>query len=228
MIRCPDNVAPQRREVRGGEFSIGRGQDNEWVIADPERHLSKKHCRLVYSGGDWELHDLSTNGTFLNQGSDPIGRGAVKKLRHGDRIKFGLYEIEVTIDEEGVSGRPGHAQPHSGPRPYHQPGLPPARSGIPESPAGLPSPFPPPAPDREPFQGPTQPDHAPALQSAFRPAPVRAAIIPDDWDVDLPGASSGRAPLAHAAARALPQDHPPAAGAVGDASLAAAFLRGAG
>ena len=43
MIRCPDNVAPERREVRGGEFSIGRGQDNEWVIPDPERHLSKRH-----------------------------------------------------------------------------------------------------------------------------------------------------------------------------------------
>ena len=28
MIRCPDNVAPERREVRGGEFSIGRGQGN--------------------------------------------------------------------------------------------------------------------------------------------------------------------------------------------------------
>src|SRR5260370_1024329 len=106
MIRCPDNVAPERREVRGGEFSIGRGRDNEWVIADPERHLSKRHCRLVYSVGDWELHDLSANGTFLNGASDPVGQGSAEKLRNGDRIKFGLYEIEVMIDEDAEGAAP--------------------------------------------------------------------------------------------------------------------------
>ncbi|MCE3023207.1 FHA domain-containing protein, partial [Staphylococcus pasteuri] len=97
MIRCPDNVAPQRREVRGGEFSIGRGPDNEWVIADPDRHLSKRHCRLAHDAGEGGLQDLSTNGPFLNQSSEPIGRGTHQKLRSGDRIKFGLYELEVTI-----------------------------------------------------------------------------------------------------------------------------------
>ena len=86
MIRCPDNVAPERREVRGGEFSIGRGKDNQWVVADPDRHLSKKHCQFVYGvgEGEWELQDLSTNGTFLNQANDPIGKGASQKLRNGD------------------------------------------------------------------------------------------------------------------------------------------------
>ena len=64
MIRCPDNVAPERREVRGGEFSIGRGKENQWVVADPDRHLSKKHCQFTYGVGEWELQDFSTNGTF--------------------------------------------------------------------------------------------------------------------------------------------------------------------
>jgi len=86
MIRCPDNVAPERREVRGGEFSIGRGKDNQWVVADPDRHLSKKHCQFTYGVGEWEVQDFSTNGTFLNQSSDPIGKGASQKLRHGDRV----------------------------------------------------------------------------------------------------------------------------------------------
>ena len=98
-IRCPDNVAPERREIHGGEFSIGRGRDSDWVVADPERHLSKRHCRLIYGDGDWELEDLSTNGTFVNQSTDPIGKGASQKIRHGDRIKFGLYEIEVILDD---------------------------------------------------------------------------------------------------------------------------------
>lgn len=105
-IRCPDDVAPERREIHGGEFSIGRGRDSDWVVADPERHLSKRHCRLIYESGDWELQDLSTNGTFVNQANDPIGRGASHKLRHGDRIKFGLYEVEVVLDEGRLGAVP--------------------------------------------------------------------------------------------------------------------------
>ena len=208
MIRCPDNVAPERREVRGGEFSIGRGRDNEWVVADPERHLSKRHCRLVYSVGDWELHDLSANGTFLNGASDPVGQGSAEKLRNGDRIKFGLYEIEVTIDEDAEGAAPDRGRSLASLRPddvamreplpsrsdirhYSDSGndarMPQSGSllDVSNSPI-LPADFDPLAPNQEPFAG-TQPDHAPALESAFRP-PQPVAIIPDDWDVDSPAA----------------------------------------
>src|SRR5258708_150109 len=101
MIRCPDNVTPERREIHGGEFTMGRAQGNEWVMADSERLLSKRHCRLVYDAGvgNWELHDLSTNGTFLNQTTEPIGKGACRVIRNGDRIKLGLYELDVIIEE---------------------------------------------------------------------------------------------------------------------------------
>src|SRR5438128_1833728 len=37
MLRCPDAVPPQTRTVLGGEFSIGRGSENDWVLQDPER-----------------------------------------------------------------------------------------------------------------------------------------------------------------------------------------------
>jgi type VI secretion system FHA domain protein len=195
MIRCPDNVAPERREVRGGEFSIGRGKDNQWVVADPERHLSKKHCQFTYGAGEWEVQDFSTNGTFLNQSSDPIGKGASQKLRNGDRVKFGLYEIEVIIDEEEQAREQDDFLAHHDPspsrsevRPYHDARLPSSASMLdaPNSPI-LPADFDPLAPNPEPFSGPTDSDHAPALQSAFRP-PAPVAIIPDDWDVDLPAA----------------------------------------
>ena len=256
MIRCPDNVAPERREVRGGEFSIGRGRDNEWVIADPERHLSKRHCRLVYSVGDWELHDLSANGTFLNGASDPVGQGSAEKLRNGDRIKFGLYEIEVTIDEDAEGAAPDRGRSLAGLRPddvalreprasrsdlrhYEDAGndarLPPSGSllDVSNSPI-LPADFDPLAPNQEPFAG-TQPDHAPALESAFRP-PQPVAIIPDDWDVESPAdprpqtARPAHPPLPQeVAAPAPPRPEPaPLPQAVSDSGLAAAFLRGVG
>ncbi|HEV3492662.1 MAG TPA: type VI secretion system-associated FHA domain protein TagH [Reyranella sp.] len=256
MIRCPDNVAPERREVRGGEFSIGRGRDNEWVIADPERHLSKRHCRLVYSVGDWELHDLSANGTFLNGASDPVGQGSAEKLRNGDRIKFGPYEIEVTIDEDAEGAAPDRGRSLASLRPddvamreprasrsdirhYDDAGndarLPPSGSllDVSNSPI-LPADFDPLAPNQEPFAG-TQPDHAPALESAFRP-PQPMAIIPDDWDVESPAAPRPQTarptqpPLPQeVAAPAPPRPEPaPLPPAASDSGLAAAFLRGVG
>jgi type VI secretion system protein ImpI/type VI secretion system protein len=260
MIRCPDNVAPERREVHGGEFFVGRGQDNQWVVADPERRLSKRHCRFVYGAGEWELHDLSTNGTYINQASEPIGKGAAQKLRHGDRITFGLYEVEVIIDEEQaaperdsfLTGQRSHGAALSDPlpsrsdlRPYQDARLPDSASMLdaPNTPI-LPADFDPLAPNQEPFIGPTEPDHAPALQSAFRP-PGPVAVIPDDWDVDPPSAAPRPRPAqasqppqtpraqqdaAPAPAkdehRPAPATPPPAA--AGDAVLAEAFLRGLG
>ncbi|MGH7159252.1 MAG: FHA domain-containing protein, partial [Acetobacteraceae bacterium] len=67
VLRCPDQVAPETREVGGGEFNIGRGSDNDWVLADPDRHLSKRHCVVAFRSGTWQLADVSTNGTFLNR-----------------------------------------------------------------------------------------------------------------------------------------------------------------
>ncbi len=251
MIRCPDNVAPERREVRGGEFSIGRGKDNQWVVADPDRHLSKKHCQFTYGVGEWELQDFSTNGTFLNQASDPIGKGASQKLRHGDRVKFGLYEIEVIIDEEEPAREHDDFLAHHDPlpsrsevRPYQDARLPSSASMLdsPNSPI-LPADFDPLAPNPEPFSGPTDSDHAPALQSAFRP-PAPVAIIPDDWDVDLPAAAprpqsarpqqAERPPDDAAPAPAKSERRPPAPVAAppppaegpDDGAVIAAFLRG--
>lgn len=248
MIRCPDNVAPERREVRGGEFSIGRGKENQWVVADPDRHLSKKHCQFVYGVGEWELHDFSTNGTFLNQANDPIGKGASQKLRNGDRVKFGLYEIEVIIDEEEAArDQNSFIAAHdplpsrSDVRPYQDARLPSSSSMLdaPNSPI-LPADFDPLAPAPEPFTGATDSDHAPALESAFRP-PGPVAIIPDDWDVDLPAANprpqerpaqperspqgAQPAPVKSEHRQPAPPAAPPAE-SPGDSAVVEAFLRG--
>jgi type VI secretion system protein ImpI/type VI secretion system protein len=99
MLRCPETVAPQTRTISGGEFSIGRGAENDWVLPDPERGLSKRHCLLAFRAGCWQIADISTNGTFLNRENEPIGRGAARDLRDGDRLSFGPYEIEVRVDE---------------------------------------------------------------------------------------------------------------------------------
>jgi type VI secretion system FHA domain protein len=234
MLRCPDHIAPETRAVAGGEFSIGRGPENDWVLPDPERGLSKRHCVLAFRGGGWQLADLSTNGTFLNRESEPIGHGQVRHLRDGDRLSFGPFEIEVRIaDDAGqaglagarvVGGRAGAppqtfaldpfaaspaqaAEPLLGDNPLDDP-FAPGRA----APSMLPPDFDPLAPDpADPgFRGPTQPDHNPYLEDAFVP-PVPQAVLPVDWDRDEAALHS--VPVAPAAEpeRAAPPVAPPLA-----------------
>ena len=136
MIRCPDNVAPERREVRGGEFSIGRGRTTNGSSPILTVICRRSTASSSTASANGKLHDLSTNGTFLNQASDPIGKGASQKLRNGDRVKFGLYEIEVIIDEEeSARERDNFLAPSIDPLPSRSevrplPGCPAAQLGV--------------------------------------------------------------------------------------------------
>src|SRR6478735_1082168 len=102
VLRCPDSAVSQQRQVQGGELTIGRGAECDWPLADPDRLLSKKHCALEFYAGGWQVRDLSTNGTFVNSGTPPIGRDQVRPLLDGDRLRLGPYEIEVRIENEAA------------------------------------------------------------------------------------------------------------------------------
>ena len=105
-IRCPPGLRPDRREATGGEVTLGRGPDNDWVLQDPTRHLSKRHCVLAWHPDGWRVADTSTNGTFLNDEPAPIGQGQSRNLRDGDRLRLGLYEIEVRLEADGEAPSP--------------------------------------------------------------------------------------------------------------------------
>jgi type VI secretion system protein ImpI/type VI secretion system protein len=232
VLRCPDAVAPETRSVAGGEFSVGRGPGVDWVLPDPERLLSKRHFAVAFRGGAWQLADTSTNGTFLNRGSDPIGAGEVRSLHDGDRLRLGAYEIEVRLVEEAARPRTGagsspFADPFAmdpfGPaRPEHNPFDEPDHPSlrIPPTSAQLPHDFDPlaPEPHETPFRGPTQADNSPVTDDAFHlPAQVGQMplhsggaipgddLLPDDWDKDL---LEGIAPTGSAPAAPEPPPRP--------------------
>ena len=131
VLRCPDSVAPETRNVAGGEFSVGRGPGVDWVLPDPERLLSKRHFAVAFRGGVWQLADTSTNGTFLNREGDPIGAGDVRSLRDGDRLRA------WRLRNRGAAGRGGGgARPRvraAAPSPIRSPwirSVPPGRNAI--------------------------------------------------------------------------------------------------
>jgi type VI secretion system FHA domain protein len=83
--------------VTGGR--IGRAQDNDWVLPDPDRYVSSHHCKIVFRAGQWVLEDTSTNGVFINGSDAPSSMDGPYSLLNGDRLRLGEYEIAVSIDE---------------------------------------------------------------------------------------------------------------------------------
>jgi type VI secretion system protein ImpI len=79
-------------------LDIGRDQYLDWVLPDPTRFISGKHCEVRYRDGHYWLTDVSTNGTFLN-GSEFRVDGT-HALKSGDRIEIGRYVIAVMVEPE--------------------------------------------------------------------------------------------------------------------------------
>jgi len=79
---------------------IGRGTDSDWTLPDPERHLSKQHCRIEFRGDRYYLVDTSKNGVFVNGSIEPLRQGNMAELQDGDRLTLGDYELLVRIGSE--------------------------------------------------------------------------------------------------------------------------------
>lgn len=79
-------------------IDIGRDPYLDWVLPDPTRTISGKHCELRFRDGDYWLHDTSTNGTFVNRSEYALD--APHRLADGDRIEIGKYVIAVSVEPE--------------------------------------------------------------------------------------------------------------------------------
>ncbi|MDH0662684.1 type VI secretion system-associated FHA domain protein TagH [Pseudomonas sp. GD03858] len=243
--QCPEKL------LETGAISVGRAADNDWVLPDPERLVSSKHCVIQFKDGRYYLTDNSTNGVELLRAGIRLRRGNSEPLMDGEVIRIGDYEIQARIDCAVSVPLAGQSDVHS------FEALMANQLAAPSAPiAGAPAAFLQGAsshdtlPDLFDFLGPSsvppvsQPDHVPAQQHDFRPpapvappqepAPAAAApgVIPADWDLfdqtppPAPPAAVVVAPAEPVAARPEPVASAVAPGA--HDALLQAFLRGAG
>jgi type VI secretion system protein ImpI len=84
-------------------IDIGRDAHLDWTLPDPTRYISSKHCEIRYKDGGYWLHDVSTNGTFLNGSQQRMS--TPHRLRDGDRFVVGHYIVAVKVegDEQATS-----------------------------------------------------------------------------------------------------------------------------
>ncbi|MDX1517281.1 MAG: type VI secretion system-associated FHA domain protein TagH [Woeseiaceae bacterium] len=79
--------------------TIGRSLENDWILPDPDRYISSRHAVIDHKGGIYYLVDLSTNGVYVNDEHEPIGKGNPRRLFNGDRLRMGDFEMIVSLDK---------------------------------------------------------------------------------------------------------------------------------
>jgi type VI secretion system protein len=93
----------ETRTLDEGRLTIGRGSGNDWVLADPQHHLSRTHCVVAFVDGSYVLTDLSTNGVFVNGAADSLSPDRRLVLADGDEIRLGSYRITVAETVQSVT-----------------------------------------------------------------------------------------------------------------------------
>jgi len=86
------------REYHESGGTIGRSLHNDWILPDPDRFISGRHATIDFKGGIYYLADTSSNGVYVNNEMEPIGKGNPRRLFDGDRLRLGDFEFAVSID----------------------------------------------------------------------------------------------------------------------------------
>lgn len=107
-VRVVVHVPPDQ-----ARFVIGRDPTCDWPIPDKQLALSARHCEIVRVEGKQVLRDTSTNGTFVNESRERLPADHV--LRHGDRLRFGNYAVEVAVVPDSVAVAPVATPPAASP-----------------------------------------------------------------------------------------------------------------
>lgn len=99
--------------VEGG--TIGRSADNDWVLPDPSRYVSAHHARVQFREGHFYLQDVSTNGVYVNDDTEPLAKRGSSgyRLTNGDVLRMGDYHIVAALDAKKPEEEPLAAVPTS-------------------------------------------------------------------------------------------------------------------
>ncbi len=114
LVSAPAGAAPPALPSFSAAATIGRSEGNTLVLHDPTALLSRQHCRLEPTSAGWQVVDLSANGTYVNDML--IGRGQVRPLALGDRLKLGDWVFSIEGPGAAAAAQPAFS-PSSAPDP---------------------------------------------------------------------------------------------------------------
>lgn len=105
LLRGPSRLlsAIPDKVLENGHIVIGRSPEADWMIADPDKVISKAHCRIDRTERGFMLTDTSTNGVRVND--VPVGRGLPSLLADGDVLMLG--DAVIGVEVQAAAAAPG-------------------------------------------------------------------------------------------------------------------------
>lgn len=210
---------PQARmsfSLTGGSLVIGRGDDADWQLDDPDMYLSRRHCIITLADQTLSATDSSRDGTYIDGSETALGTGKTMVLEDGMRLRLGDFVLRVDMADAKSAPKAPPKSNNASPFNFGHTDMTPAPAPT-ERPVTLPNPFDPYA-TSSPARDPEKQQPAPKPFGMDDPF----ALDPSNRDIadDTPKTTGGyfgtqsRAPI--------PQDEPPQATKAPDTSSAAA------
>lgn len=188
-LRLFSSADPSRqidqRMVGEDAVTIGRDPGADWVINDPERALSRRHCKVRATGSGLAVSDLSANGTFVGESDQRLTPGTETMVPPGSVLRLGTFSFSV----EALAAEP--------PAPPQPAGPSPATPSLFAPPRGL-----------EPVQPPSSPARPDPFASQLLPDPLLVDHQPTDRVQLSDGDAWERRPAARAGDWNLPRERP--------------------
>jgi type VI secretion system FHA domain protein len=150
--------------------TIGRADNNQLVLPDPDRAISRIHAQVVFRNGSYAIVDRGSNPVLLN--GQALGNGRELPINDGDELQIGGYLIGVSFGHKTTTHDP-FADLFGGGNDALFGAAPAAPKAVPRTAPAQPTP-------RAPVSSP------PAASPFTAPG---ASAIPDDWNPFAPDAA---------------------------------------
>lgn len=105
LRKTSDNSFNRKFEFTKYPVKLGREVDNDLVLEDPRKVVSRSHAKIIDTEGLLQLVDLgSANFTYLN--GNQLFPNDENALKTGDIIRIGDYELDITLEQVQVESAP--------------------------------------------------------------------------------------------------------------------------
>lgn len=105
----------QERVFQGGTLVIGRGDEADWQLNDPDMYVSRRHCIISDESGVPMVTDASSGGLFIDNAANPVGVGNAVPIDVGMRLRVGDFVIRVEAFADTDTG--AASVPNPAPKP---------------------------------------------------------------------------------------------------------------
>lgn len=104
IVKNGKNIPSKRNfhfEEEGG--SIGRSEENDWILTDPNSYISGTHACILCKHGSYFIKDESTNGTYLKNPYKKLPKGHPVKINASDVFIIGDHELQARYSNNDYS-----------------------------------------------------------------------------------------------------------------------------